>query len=125
MWARMSTSELVERSEIVLYGELIGHTKIALQHGQGKLFLGVLQVEEILKGDKNQTVILLVLPSKNGLVRSTDIFYKKGQKGLWFLRVRAGEEGVYLADHPQRFMPSGVAAKHLEEIRKIIKNKES
>jgi hypothetical protein len=72
-----------------------------------------------LKGDQNQTVALLMLPSRSGLALSSIISHEVGQRGLWFLRLRTQQEsGLYLADNPQRFVPMAEAAGQIEALKK-------
>ncbi len=124
MWVKLSDEELTEQSNVIITAELIGEVPIMIN--QAKFVIGVLKVEEVLKGDRDQTALLLALPSSKGVYISEDIFYKKGQKGLWFLRERKteGEAGIYLADHPQRFLSMEHASDQIKAIRKIMKNKE-
>ncbi len=124
MWVKLSENELIEQSDVIVTAEMIGHAPMMIDGV--KFVIGVLKVEEVLKGDKEKTVMLLALPSTEGPHKSTDIFYKKGQKGLWFLRERKakGEAGIYLADHPQRFLSIEHAEDQIKTIRKIMKNKE-
>ncbi len=123
MWAEIPIHDLADKSELVLVGELIGQTEVILAPSHKKLMIGVIRVEEILKGDKKRTVALIALPHPGGLIKSDDIFYKNGQRGLWCLRLRNKEEaGIFLADHPGRFIPMEHALNKIEEIRKIIKN---
>ena len=125
MWVKLSDTELVEKSDVVITAELIGQTQVNIN--QATFVVGVLKVEEVLKGDQGQTIILLALPSAEGSRSSTDIFYKDGQKGLWFLRKRKvkGESGIYLADHPQRFVSEKHADAQIEIIRNILKDKKT
>ncbi len=52
---------------------------------------------------------------------STDITYKIGQKGLWFLRLLAPKSAaIYAADHPQRFVPFANAGPSIEAVRKFL-----
>lgn len=120
MWVKMSDTELVEQSDVIVTAELIGQTQVMIN--QARYVIGALKVEEVLKGDKNQVIILLALPPTEGPRKSDDIFYKKGEKGLWFLRERKekGDAGIYLADHPCRFIPMKHSVNRIEEIRKII-----
>ncbi len=122
-WAKLSDIELVNQSDVIVNAELIGQTQFTIN--QFKYVIGALKVEEVLKGDKNQAVILLALPRTKGPRISTDILYRKGQKGLWFLRERKakGETGIYLADHPQRFLSIEHAGDQIKAIQKILKNK--
>ena len=123
MWAKLSDTELIEKSDVIITAELIGQTQVDIN--QAEFVVGVLKVEEVLKGDKGLAVILLALPSSESPRSSTDIFYKDGQKGLWFLRERnaKGETGMYLADHPQRFVSEKHADAQVEIIRNILKDK--
>lgn len=122
MWARMTDSELIQRSDLIVVGEWIGEAQIAIPAQQLKLDVGVVAVKEVLKGDKRQTVALVAVPGRERLVSSSDIVYRQGQRGMWFLRLRsAGEAGIYLADDPQRFLPDDKAAKEIEAFRKLLK----
>jgi hypothetical protein len=125
MWVKLSDTELVEKSDVIITAELTGQTQVDIN--QAKFVVGVLKVEEVLKGDKGQTVILLALPSAEGPRSSTDIFYKDGQKGLWFLREQKAESGtgIYLADQPQRFVSEKHAVAQIEIIRNILKDKKT
>ncbi len=124
MWVKLSDTELVEKSDVIITAELIGQTQVDIN--QAKFVVGVLKVEEVLKGDKYQTIILLALPSAESPRSSTDIFYKDGQKGLWFLREKVEREsGIYLADHPQRFVSEKHADAQIEIIRNILKDKKT
>ncbi len=125
MWAKLSDSELIEKSDIIITAELIGQTQVSIN--QSKFVVGVLRIKEVLKGDKCQSVTLLALPPTEGPHSSSDIFYKDGQKGLWFLRERKnkGVTGIYLADQPQRFVPEKRADAQVEIIRNILKDRKS
>lgn len=122
MWVKLSDTELIEQSDVIITAELIGQTQVTME--QSKIVIGVLEVGEVLKGDKNKAVILLALPSTEGPRKSDDIFYKTGQKGLWFLReqVTEGEAGFYLADHPQSFISKEHADDQIKAIRKILED---
>lgn len=122
MWAKLSDKELIEKSEIIITAELIGHTEVTIN--QINYNVGILKVGEVLKGDTDQTALLLVMPSSKGPHKSDDILYKRGQKGLWLLRERKNEEeaGLYLADNPQRFTPEEYADDQIKEIRRILKD---
>lgn len=122
MWVKLSDSELIEKSDVIITAELIGQTQVDIN--RVKLVIGVLKVEEVLKGDKNQAVTLLALPSTEGPRSSTDILYKDGQKGLWFLREQKTESGtgIYLADHPQRFLSIEHSGDKIKALREMLNN---
>jgi len=122
MWPELSQMELIEQSNLIVTGSLIGRTAVAVQPEGVNLTLGVIKIETVLKGDENQSVTLLILPSRSGLVLAGIIDYKVGQKGLWFLRLRTSQDhGLYLADHPQRFVPMAKAAGRIDALKKILK----
>ena len=117
MWVRLTDSELVQQSDAIVIGEIIGQTELVLAQPAIKLTLAVIRVAEVLKGDSRATVVLLELPS-GGLRSSSDITYRRGQSGIWFLRLRSKtERGVYLADHPQRFQTIDQAAPLIKMLR--------
>jgi hypothetical protein len=120
MWAKYSNADLIEKSELIVEARFMGTTEVLLPNQQHPLSLGVLQVSKVLKGKPQTEVVLLALPSKSGLVSSTDIHYRQGQVGLWFLYQKSGGiSGVYYADHPQRFLPSDSKGPAAEELRKM------
>jgi hypothetical protein len=121
MFARMSDAELVAKSEVIVQAELIGQTRVTLSPSEGALTLGILRIDEAFKGAKDESLLLLVMASPDRPRSSSDISYQKGQRGLWFLRSRAPGQGLYLADHPQRFV-SATDGAALEAMRKTVKN---
>lgn len=77
----------------------------------------------MLKGDAGISVALLVLPSPDALRSSTDLVYRKGQNGLWFLRVRDQKDaGLYLADYPRRFVPLQQKVQ-IDAFKRLLKKK--
>ena len=117
MFVRLSESELLEQSELIVVGELIGRSSVNAGEGRAPLVLGVIRVEETLKGGSGVSVAFLALPG-GGLAASTDLQYRDGQQGLWYLRLRReGEAGIYAADHPQRFVPMAEAAAQIEALK--------
>lgn len=117
MWARLTDSELVQQSDAIVIGEIIGQTELVLAPPAIKLTLAVIRVDEVLKGDKHANVVLLELPAGE-LRSSSDIVYRRGQNGVWFLRLRSKtERGVYGADHPQRFQTIDQAAPLIKMLR--------
>ena len=115
MWAKMSDAELIAQSDLIVVGEWVGQSAISL-HGTARS-LGAVAVSEVLKGDPRQTLALISLPASDAPVASDRVVFKRGDKGLWLLR-RADAPGLYLADHPQRFVPAGSAG--IESLRKAI-----
>lgn len=121
-WASLSETQLLARSELVVIGELIGHSEVVLSEGASALNLGVIRVDEVLKGPEGMSIAYLALPRAKGPAVSTDIHYRTGQQGLWYLRARGSGQGVYLADHPQRFVPATAASDRIRALRTLLKN---
>jgi hypothetical protein len=119
MWERMSDAQLIERSDLVVTGTLIGHS--AVRTSAEDLLLGVVQIDKVYKGAA-ETVALIVLPRPDRPISSSDVRFQIGQSGLWFLRLRkADERGIYLADHPQRFTASAQATTQIEALNKAAR----
>ncbi len=101
---KMITDEkLVEQSDIIVTGEI---TEVA-QGGKGRAdkSIATIKVNSVLKGEKDLKTVKLAYPSENrSMRRSTDIFYKKGQKGIWLLK-KAVDKDYYVARYPGRFKP--------------------
>ena len=107
IWAELSESSLIEQSELIVTGTLLARTQVSIPSAALELNLALIQIDTVLKGDPSQRVALLVLPAPTpGIHSSGTITYVPGQAGLWYLRIRAANErGLFLADHPQRFVP--------------------
>lgn len=121
MWAKLQDAELIAQSSVIVMAELIGETQITLPAQDTALRLGVLQVTETLQGSGLPPFLLLVLPSATGLRSSTDIVYHSGQRGVWFLRPSpAAGHGLYLADHPQRFLSAAESQAQIATIRQLL-----
>jgi len=115
MWARMTDAELIRQSQWIVIGEWIGEAPLKTPEG-AVTELGVIAVREVLKGLRGPTVAFVALPPSGQPVSSTDLRFRRGDRGVWFLRskVSGGEGGSpYLVDHPQRFLrdaPENAAA---------------
>jgi hypothetical protein len=94
----------------------------ATSAGSVELHVGVVQIETVFKGDPRQRVALLSLPAPTPGIHTSDVMtYTAGQTGLWYLRLRSpGELGVFLADHPQRFVAIEQAGEQLESLRSLV-----
>jgi hypothetical protein len=133
MWTKAGQVELVESSDVIVRATFIGQASVGLSSlhcvnandlkGASEVDFGVLNVIEVLKGS-NEEIFLLRVPSSKGLLRRSDsIYYQPGQTGLWYLRPDNEYKGLYLADHPNRFVNSENADKAVEKVRKLLKEK--
>jgi len=120
MWARMTDAELVESSQLIVMATYVGKADVALNVGGEILHLGVLDVGNTLKGNQRE-VVFLQLPRLEGVLRkSDDIFFHPGQKGLWFLREVSQQEGIYVIDNPQRFVPKETVDNRMDSLLKLL-----
>ncbi len=115
MWAGFSDEQLVAASDIIVLGEVVG--------SQPDREAMRLKVSETLKGEVDGPEVLLSSPPAQAPRSSTDIVYQVGQKGLWFLRIsrQSGQDKVYSADHPQRFI-SAEQAQAIEAFRNRLRS---
>jgi hypothetical protein len=120
MWAKLTDPELVAKSQLIVRGELAVVNRLPAKGDSPPLWAGEIRVESVLKGPADLEVALLALPPPEGPRSSTDLVYREGHRGLWFLRVLPPEgSGLYLADHPQRFVPESQADR-IKELEKAI-----
>ena len=120
MWAGMTDAQLVKHSELVVQATYLDNTQIRINETDKTLNIGVLHVTDTLKGNK-QAIILLHLPAlQDGPRRSDEIFFRPGQKGLWFLNKAHQQNGLYKVEHPQRFIPEDRVKSRLESFRKLL-----
>lgn len=116
MWVALSDAELIAQSDAIVLGALTGSEPVAGQ------VLGRIEVRAVLKGAAAARVVHLAM-APAGVARSgSDIRYQAGQDGLWFLRLRnPAEPGIYLADHPQRFVPAARAQAQADAVRQALR----
>lgn len=124
-WAPMTDEELCARSDVIVAAELIGETNLRVSADDAaELTIGILKVTESLRPDSLSAYLLLVLPSSAGPISSSDLHYRNGQEGWWFLRESpVVASGLYLADHPQRFVSAAEDPKRMKRLREIIESK--
>lgn len=116
MFAQMSDDDLIRLSELVVVGEWLGQTALIID---GKrLEFGVVRVGEVLKGTADTTVALVLVPAPDAPRSGSDLHFKRGDSGVWFLRSQPRIPGAYAVDHPQRFVAGPPA--RIEALRRKI-----
>ena len=104
MWAKMSLKELIESSSLVVVGELVSTERLP---NNSHFDSGKIQITKVVIGNKTLQEVFIAMPNVHGAIKSTDIIYKEGQRGLWFLRtnkaIKTAGTDLYSADNPQRF----------------------
>lgn len=122
MWMKMSDAELLQRSDLIVIGTWLGSEPAAA--GAASLHVAAVAVSEVWKGPAATTRVLVVVPPADAPRSSSDLHYRVGDRGLWLLRKRPGNEAdVYLADHPQRFIPSATEAARIEGLRELLRRR--
>lgn len=106
----MSERELIDASEIIVLGEW--------QPGPGQPHI---LVSEVLKGPAGLRSLPLA-DTASGLRSSSDPDHRTGDRGLWLLRRHPDSKArpLYLADHPQRFVPAAGGEARIRQLRKLI-----
>ena len=99
----MTLQDLVAASQLIVVGEIVAVS----EQPTGAQDVAIIRVEELLLAKpaaRGLSEARLLIPSRNrGLASSDVVFYKVGQRGIWFLRRDpASKDDLYLADHPHR-----------------------
>lgn len=121
-WSRLTLEELVEKSELIVIGELVAVRAPEGPRTDVGTDVGIVRVEEVIYAKVESATpvreVSLAIPSSRGILSSDMIFYRTGQRGVWFLREAPGTGGeMYLADHPQRLQADTEAA----TVRSIVR----
>lgn len=120
MFARMTTQDLIETSEIVVIGRL--EPPVRVQIATQTLRVNPITVLEAFKpGVAPPDPVFLWQPLDQAARSGADIVRPVGSQGLWFLRRINNAIPFLSADHPQRFVPSGRMTPVLAEVRTILK----
>jgi hypothetical protein len=120
MWAGLSDDELIRGSDLVVQGEWQGQTALSMP-SVPEIAVGVIAISEVWKGAGNPTFALVALPSSKAPRSSSNLTFRRGDRGLWLLRLQPGSQGLYLVDHPQRFVPLDGGEQRMRQLRQLIK----
>lgn len=119
MWAGLGDEELVRSSDLIVMGEWQGQTTLASSPGAAQE-IGVIVISEVHKGAGNPAFALVALPASKAPRSSNDPDYRRGDRGLWLLRARPDSRGLYLVDHPQRFVSVVGGESRIRQLRRLI-----
>lgn len=124
MFAAMGDDELIQRSDLIVIGEWVGQSGLQWPGTAGRIEIGAISISEVLKGPASAALALVATPAPDGPRTGSDIIHRRGDRGLWLLRVRPGAEaGLYLADHPQRFVSATAEPGRIEVLRKKLQGR--
>ena len=123
MFAKMSDEELIRRSDLIVIGEWVGQSSLRLANSSESMEVGAISISEVLKGSPGQSLVLVAIRASGAPRSGAEFSYRRGDKGLWLLRQHqeSGANGIYLADHPQRFVPDTDGAERIKDIRRLLK----
>jgi len=117
MFSRMSESELISASAVIVVGTLVRHETVTA--GGKERRVGIVEVDVVLKGGSIPAIVRLDLPQPGQPAASDTVAHRIGAKGLWYLRQHsAGDPPIYAADHPQRFVPLAEATPQIDQLRR-------
>ena len=123
MWLKMSDAELLQRSDLIVLGTWQGPVTAPATAGAAAHRVGAVSVSEVLKGPA-ATRALVVIAAADAPRSSSELSYRVGEHGLWLLRKQPGGTAeLYLADHPQRFVPAVTESARLESLRELLRRR--
>ncbi len=121
MWAQMTDDDLIRSSDLIVVGEWMGQTSASHRGQPAGSDIGALAVTEVLKGKAGTTLALLAVAGAAAPRSSSDITFRRGDRGLWLLRRHSdGPIDLYAADHPQRFVPTATGAQRIAALRRLL-----
>lgn len=121
-WVALSTADLVAQSDVIVEGNYLGTTRLTLDPTQPALLVGAVRIDRPLRGKAPGELALLVIGPADGPRVSTELRFQPGQQGIWLLRRYASAyEGLYAADHPQRFIPMAGAVAFMKTLKQLPK----
>jgi hypothetical protein len=120
MWAALSDDELILSSDLIVMGEWQGQTAVSAA-SIPEMTMAVIAISEVWKGAGDPVFALIALPSGKIPRSSSDLVFRRGDRGLWLLRLRPGGQGLYLVDHPQRFVPAASGDARIRQLRQLVK----
>ena len=124
MWLKMSDAEVLQRSDLIVLGTWQGPVTAPATAGAAAHRVGAVSVSEVLKGPAATTRALVVIAAVDAPRSSSELSYCMGEHGLWLLRKQpGGPADHYLADHPQRFVPSATESARIKALRELLRRR--
>lgn len=117
--AKMTDQELLNTSAAIVFAEFIGSTELQIKSKNLRLTVGVLRVQQVLKGSSHVNIMLVRQYPRTGVVSGTYNF-EVGKLGLWFLQEALGVEGLYQVSHSGRFIEMDESSTALEHWKALL-----
>ncbi len=106
MWVKMDDCELIDKSALIVEAEFLETENLKQPANKRPIHFGILQISNVYKGSKKLATAKLAQPNPSRPISSVDIFYTRGQRGIWFLTTGKNTfDGIYYANTPQRYWP--------------------
>ncbi len=102
--ARFTLPELIEHSDVIARGTLVGFERVPDPYDAGTIRAGIIRIDLLLKGPVELDRFRLILPQPGEPAAGASTDFRQGDTGLWFLRRVDASGQLYAADHPQRFV---------------------
>ncbi len=119
MWVEISDCKLIDQSVIIVEAEFTGTTRIKLSKNTQSIEPGILQIKQVFKGNNMLDNVLVEQPMPKDPRSSIDIFFTRGQKGIWFLtKGKTSNSGIYSANDYQRYWPED----KLQKLNNLLSN---
>jgi hypothetical protein len=118
--ARFTLPELIDRSEVIALGTVVGFERAPDPYGSGEVRVGLIGIDRLLKGPAGLDWVRLLLPPPGGPAAGAAVEHGAGETGLWFLRLVDCSARVFAADHPQRFAPADMAERLVGEVEAAL-----
>ncbi|BBB31135.1 hypothetical protein [Neptunomonas japonica] len=117
--AKITEQDLSDTSVAIVFAEFIGASELQIESQNLRLSVGVLRVQQVLKGSSHVNVMLIRQYPRTGVVSDTYNF-EVGQLGLWFLQKTPSVEGLYQALDPARFIEMDESSPVLEHWKALL-----
>ena len=122
--AEMTEQDLQNSSVAIMYAEFLGSSELQIKSKSLRLTVGVLRVRHVLKGPVPTNIIFIRQYPRTGIVSDTYNF-EVGKRGLWFLQISPGVEGLYQVSHPARFIEMDESSDAFEHWKAQLANPDS
>jgi hypothetical protein len=123
-WMFVPLEKRIMGADVVVLGKIAKEVR-GFSRGRFYLTLGVIEIEEVLKGDAKLKTVKVAWPAADPkkpaaprIRMSTDIEYRVGQEGVWILRHDAANK-CYWANYPTDYQRDA-GEKALKKIRATV-----
>jgi len=121
MWINSDEVNLINSSSLIVVATYTGQATFSMSSNDtSPVTFGVLVISKIIKGNLSTKLAFIRVPNPGQIRKSDDLIYENGQTGLWFLRTDVAYPGIYLVDHPQRFVPKEQQKQKITAVKRLL-----